>query len=59
MDYQTEILKNRTSIDKLEGEKTTMAEDIKEIKNAISKATNWVIGIMLSIIGTFILDKFF
>ena len=59
MNLETEILLNRQRIEKLEEDKNSMADDIKDIKKEISKGTNWIIGIMLSIIGTFILDKFF
>lgn len=42
-----------------EGVIRDMKDDIKSIKTSINKGTYWLITILLTVIGTFIMDKFF
>jgi hypothetical protein len=56
---ETEIALIKQRLLALEEDNRDMSEQIKEINREIKKASYWFISVITTILGTFVVDKFF
>lgn len=56
---ETEIALIKQRLLTLEEDNREMSEQIKEINKEIKKGTYWFISVIMTVLGTFVVDKFF